>query len=551
MSTAQLTDGEKKLIFWGSFLSLAAASFGFVLRVMLPDIWIREFNITAQEAGSVAGMALWPIAITMILFSLIVDKVGYRRSMFVAFALQAASVVFTVMATNVAMLKLACLCAGFGHGVVEACINPLCANIYKEDKTKMLNILHASWPAGMVAGGVVFLLFQNQLAWRTIFFFMLIPVLAYGYAYYHIKVKLVDERVEHNIPMSEMLKEFGGLGAFLAITFLLYEVLNQLQAFTGVAVLGGHARLIACAVVGAVGGVLVGSKYTKGRVLFFLLCLIMIPLATAELATDHWIKTLMTPVLRGEYNMDAGWAIVASAFIMMVLRFFVGIPLKYTTPPGLILLSSAFSIVGLFWLSSATGVAIFIAFCFYGIGQTFFWGTMLGFVSEQFPKGGALTLNTITAMGLLTVGIFGFPFLGAVKDGFDARTVQREQPELYGKYTSKADFFGITYNTIKVHEVLADEALTEPAAEAPEGEEAARQLTAEGKALVTEVDQSARNTLKVSATLPLVMAIFFLGVILYYRSKGGYKPVILGTKEKEEDEVAAELEEAAKAEPGF
>ena len=52
------------------------------------------------------------------------------------------------------------------------------------------------------------------------------------------------------------------------------------------------------------------------------------------------------------------------------------------------------------------------------VGQTFYWPTVLGFVAEQFPKGGAMTLNTVSAMGLLTVGIFGFPFLGAVQDSY-------------------------------------------------------------------------------------------------------------------------------------
>ena len=67
-------------------------------------------------------------------------------------------------------------------------------------------------------------------------------------------------------------------------------------------------------------------------------------------------------------------------------------------------------------MSSVSGSLIFGAFVLYAIGQTFYWPTVLGFVSEQFPKGGAMTLNTVSAMGLLTVGIFGFPFLGAAQD---------------------------------------------------------------------------------------------------------------------------------------
>ena len=37
---------------------------------------------------------------------------------------------------------------------------------------------------------------------------------------------------------------------------------------------------------------------------------------------------------------------------------------------------------------------------------------MLGVVSEQSPKGGALTLNAISGIGMLAVGTLGFPFIG-------------------------------------------------------------------------------------------------------------------------------------------
>jgi len=60
----------------------------------------------------------------------------------------------------------------------------------------------------------------------------------------------------------------------------------------------GDFKLYYClgigAVIGTIAGFLVGSP---GKLLFFILCLIMIPLATAELATDAWIQTLMKPIL--------------------------------------------------------------------------------------------------------------------------------------------------------------------------------------------------------------------------------------------------------------
>ena len=55
---------------------------------------------------------------------------------------------------------------------------------------------------------------------------------------------------------------------------------------------------------------------------------------------------------------------------------------------------------------------ILVAATLYGFGKTFFWPTMLGVVSERFPKGGALTLEHHGGVGMLAVGILGNPLLG-------------------------------------------------------------------------------------------------------------------------------------------
>ena len=513
-----LTSRERNMLFWGSFLSLAAAGFGFVFRVMIPAMWAEEFNVTMAEVGALTGGALWPIAVTMIIFSLAVDKIGYKVSMFCAFALQAVSVVLTITASSYDMMMYACLAAGLGHGVVEAVINPLCATMYREDKTKMLNILHAAWPAGIVGGGVIYMLAIDPATatWgstKWIFWAMLLPVLAYGAMFAMCHKYPIDERVEAGFSMGDMMKEFGGLSAFLAITFLFYELSGRigLNSIDFVA----NQKLLASAIVGAIGGVVVGYIVkSPGKVLFFILCLIMIPLATAELATDAWIQQLMRPSL-GDW---AGWAIVMSAFIMMVLRFFAGIPLKLlnNNPISLLLVSSVFSIAGLFALSEVSlGLAVVGAFVLYAVGQTFYWPSVLGLVSEQFPKGGAMTLNTVSAMGLLTVGIFGFPFLGAVQDHYNAKTVKAEQPAVYEELgNDEAKFFGFPYMSVNTGEVLGEKGGLD--------EEAAA-------ALEEALKSTGQSSLKVAAVLPLIMAVAFVLMMLYFKSKGGYKPVELGT----------------------
>ena len=226
-----ISRSDKRLVFWASFLSLLAAGVGFAYRVMVLGTWQEEFNLTGAEIGGIFGASLWPIAVTMILFSLVVDRVGHKPSMYCAFLLQATGGLLTFLADSPETLWWASFCAGLGHGVVEAVINPVCASIYYDQKSKMLNILHAAWPAGLVVGGVLMLApGLNTLSWQVQALWILVPVLAYGVMF--IKPKLpVDERVLNKIPYSDMLKEVGFLGAFLASFLLFYELYRLLLLF--------------------------------------------------------------------------------------------------------------------------------------------------------------------------------------------------------------------------------------------------------------------------------------------------------------------------------
>ena len=70
---------------------------------------------------------------------------------------------------------------GLGNGTVEAFINPVVATMFKKDKTKWLNILHAGWPGGLVIGGVLTILLGAQAAedWRMKVYLIAIPAIVY------------------------------------------------------------------------------------------------------------------------------------------------------------------------------------------------------------------------------------------------------------------------------------------------------------------------------------------------------------------------------------
>ncbi|MDP6740504.1 MAG: MFS transporter [Myxococcota bacterium] len=522
---SDLTDREKRLLFWASFFSLMAAGVGFAFRVALGGKYGAELGLTEQQTGEVFGASLWPIAITMIGFSLVVDRTGYRMPMYGAFLLQAISGVGTFFADSYGMLYVCALCAGLGHGIIEAVINPICAAVYPKDKTKWLTILHAAWPAGLAGGTLLILgvdlLKDGGFSWQFHALWILLPAAAYALMYGPCKFP-VDERVQAGIPYKDMLRQVGFLTAALASFLLVYEIGNQCDQLTGWTKPEGwfNVSLGIGLVIGLGFGLAVRSM---GRPLFFLMCLLMIPVATAELGTDGWIRGLMEPVLDGK-NIPAAMALVFSASIMLVLRVFAGGILKYFSPPGLLFVSGIFSAIGLYWLSSATGAAIFIAFVLYALGQTYYWPCVLGFTSERYPQGGALTLNTVSAIGLLSAGIIGTPILGVAFDESIHATVVAEAPALAEAATTEGGFMWMSHE--KIDPAAAESYLANLS---EEERTAALQVYSKSEPQGSAQASAGRNVLLYAVRFPALLMVVFGIIALYFRMRGGYKPIELDT----------------------
>jgi hypothetical protein len=216
----------------------------------------------------------------------------------------------------------------------------------------------------------------------------------------------------------------------------------------------------------------------------------------------------------GKMGISGGWVLIYTALLMMLLRFFGGPIIHKLSPIGLLAVCAALAALGLYWLSSATGGMILLAATLYAVGKTFFWPTTLGIVAEQFPRGGALTLNGVAAVGMLAAGIVGGPFLGNVQDKkVDAQTAAYDaanSTQLHSTYvtTEKQSFFG-KYMGI-------DQAKLDAAPDADK------------QAVATIQGDAKKSALKTVAILPVVMMLCYIGLLLYFRSRGGYRPVDIG-----------------------
>lgn len=493
---ARIEDHQKRL-FFGCFIALIATAFGFVIRGMLLNEWGVAFNLSGVEKGQIVGVGLWPFSVSIVLFSLVIDRIGYGKAMAFAFVCHTTSAILTIFATGYNMLWCATFIFALGCGTVEAVINPVVATLFSREKTKWLNVLHAGWPGGMLLGGICAVLLGAAGVddWRVKVGLILIPTITYGIMLFGQKFP-VHERVESGVSYLAMLKEVGIIGALIVTTLMTIEVCR----FFGIESLYVRAAII-LAITGTYG------LYVKslGQPLFIFLLLIMMPLATTELGTDSWITPLMERPM-ANFGLPAVSVLLYTSLIMMVLRFSAGPIIHKFSPIGLLMGSAFVAILGLVFLSKAAGIGILAAATLYAFGKTFFWPTMLGVVAEQFPKGGALTLNTIGGVGMLAVGIVGAPFLGYFQDNSISTHLKAEQPAMYQQYTTEKTWVLGTVTALDQDKL--------------------KSASVEDQKVVTELSETARKgALMAVAIFPCIMLGCYIILFFYFKSKGGYKVV--------------------------
>ncbi|MEM7603136.1 MAG: MFS transporter, partial [Verrucomicrobiota bacterium] len=220
---------------------------------------------------------------------------------------------------------------------------------------------------------------------------------------------------------------------------------------------------------------------------------------------DTWMQEL----LKGDLGPQlAGWIFIMISVIMTVLRFYAGPIVNKFSSIGLLVISAALAIAGLLCLWKAAGMVLIAAAILYAFGKTFLWSTTLGLVSEQFPKGGALTLNGVSAVGVLGMGILGAPLMGFYLDkGTDADL--KEVPAIYEKVSApaKPTMFGDSPT------------LDSAAVSTLEGEEK--------ETLVRIQNSNKKDAFLRQSVLPAFLLLCYLILFFYFKSKGGYKPVEL------------------------
>ena len=349
------TTPQRSQLFVASCLALLVTSLSFGIRAGILGRLGVQFEQNAQQLGTIAATAFWGFPLAVVIGGFVVDIIGMKRLLIVAFVFHLAGILLTIFAGGYWSLFISTLCIGIANGTVEAACNPLVATIYSDDKTTKLNHFHLWFPGGIVIGTLlVYFLDKAGIGWQVQVGLMAIPTILYGYLFSKLSFP-VTERVASGVSTADMYK----------------ALLNPL---------------------------------------FVVMIVLMFGTAITELFTGQWIDVLLKNV-----SDNAILLLTIETGIMVIGRGFAGPVVHRFSPTGVLLISAVLSAAGLYLLGHSTGNMLFIGAIVFGMGVCYFWPTMLGFVSENLPKTGAVGMNLMGGAGMFAVSIYTI-FMGGYYD---------------------------------------------------------------------------------------------------------------------------------------
>lgn len=354
---------KRNQLFIAARIALIFTSMTFAFRASLEGVWSHDFSLNKEQLGWIFSPAFWGFTLAMVFGGPLVDIIGMKKIMGLAFVGHVAGVILYLSAKDATMLFIGTVCIGIGNGMVEAACNPLTVTLFPENKTTMLNRFHVWFPGGIVLGGLLsyFMIERMQMDWHILIATLFVPAVIYGLMFLKLDFPKT-ERVTSGISTKQM---------FLSCLSPLFIIMFLCMFMTG----------------------------------------------ATELGTNTWIVALLEGA-----NVSGILILVFINGLMALGRSFAGPVVHRLNPNGMLIFSSCFALLGLYLLSITSGYAAFGAAFVFAAGVCFFWPTMLGFVSEYTPNTGALGLSLMGGAGMFSTSLL-VPVMGHWYDNFKSSAI--------------------------------------------------------------------------------------------------------------------------------
>ncbi len=468
------TDANRRWLLAAGFVAIAAAGVGFAIRGGILSDWGTQFGFTQTDLGLITGGGLVGFGMVVMIGAFLAEALGYGRLMVFALLCHLLSAALTLAATPLYDARVG--------------VDPIAArNIaYQCLYWGMFLFAVGNGIAEAVVNPLTAALYPSQ---KTHYLNILHAGWPAGLVLGGLASALMAGKVRWEAQISLFL-----------IPVLAYGLLCIGRRFPR-----SEARAK-------------GVSLTRMLVEFASPLLLVLLLAQAlvgyvELGTDSWISNITGNILASP--RQGLFLFVYVSLLMTALRFFAGPIIHRISPIGLLFVSACLGAIGLTLLGMAgSALALVGAATVYTLGKTFLWPTMLGVVADRFPRGGAIVIGAVGAAGALSAGLLGGPGIGYQQDRFASAELRATAPQVYEAYQAPTANSFLFFDEVRG----LDGAKVNPIRK-----KTAAERTPDERAVHDADLHGGRMALRVTAIVPALMAVIYLGLLLYFKMTGGYR----------------------------
>jgi len=327
-------------LFYGSCFALITTAFSYSIRAgVLPQLQ-ETFGLTGTQLGTINMMWFLGFPLAMIIGGLIYHTVGPKKIMQFAFFAHTIGIILTIYSGGYVGLLISTFLIGLGNGCTEAACNPMIADSATGNKMNvLLNRFHMWFPGGIVLGSLISTFMDKmEMGWEAQIWIIMVPTIIYAYLFFGQKFP------KPRIPEAATLS--GNLKGMATPLFIFIAFCMALTAIT-------------------------------------------------EFVPGQWVRLILD-----KSGANAMLILALISGVMAIGRFFGGNLVNKFDQTGVLLGSAVLSTIGMYLLSTQTGVMAYVAAAVFGMGLAQFWPNMIGFVAEKIPKSGALGMGVVGAIGM-------------------------------------------------------------------------------------------------------------------------------------------------------
>jgi MFS family permease len=223
-------------VLWSAFMGWALDTMDLLLYAMVIVYIIKDFGLNSSMAGTIASAALIASAIGGIIFGVMADKIGRKKSMLYSILLYSAASALCGFSQTFTQLLVFRFLVGLGTGGEWSAGAALVTETWPaRHRAKVMAFVQSSFAVGYALAALIALFVIPLWGWRAVFFIGVIPALLTLWIRKHTPESEMWENQEVRLTFAEIVKQLFGVhkrNTIVALLFTAFAMLGYWGLFT-------------------------------------------------------------------------------------------------------------------------------------------------------------------------------------------------------------------------------------------------------------------------------------------------------------------------------